>query len=187
MTEPSNDNGKPRSRNTVTSYPFEPKSNARLEPGQFWSIPLSDGRYGCGRVLAIARTADAYVPTNTRAFLAGLLDWVNASPPTAESIAGARVLRQGFVHVLAIQTTGRHVLGSRPLELDGATPLLWVTEFGLQRAWVYEGIRPLRRAEPTDAQLPIMETWGYDFIRLLAERAFVERASIDATPRRVGP
>ena len=29
----------------VPSYPFVPKSNVQLAPGQFWSIPLSDGRF----------------------------------------------------------------------------------------------------------------------------------------------
>ena len=35
----------------VAAYPFRPKSTAELEAGQFWSIPLPDGRFACGRVL----------------------------------------------------------------------------------------------------------------------------------------
>lgn len=30
------------------TYPFEPKSIAYLRAGQFWAVPLSDGRFGCG-------------------------------------------------------------------------------------------------------------------------------------------
>ena len=37
----------------MPKYPFEPKSNAHLMPGQFWGVPLSDGRWACGRVLAV--------------------------------------------------------------------------------------------------------------------------------------
>ena len=37
----------------MTSYPLTPKTNAHLIPGQFWSIPLADGRFGCGRVLRV--------------------------------------------------------------------------------------------------------------------------------------
>jgi hypothetical protein len=33
------------------SYPFTPKWNRYLLPGQFWAVPLSDGRFGCGRVM----------------------------------------------------------------------------------------------------------------------------------------
>ena len=32
-------------------YPFVPKSNRWLEPGQFWGVPLRSGRHACGRVL----------------------------------------------------------------------------------------------------------------------------------------
>jgi hypothetical protein len=35
----------------MTTYPFVPKTNAQLVAGQSWSIPLSDGRFACGRVL----------------------------------------------------------------------------------------------------------------------------------------
>jgi hypothetical protein len=34
-----------RRRGRRPGYPFEPKSNTWLEPGQFWGVPLSDGRY----------------------------------------------------------------------------------------------------------------------------------------------
>ena len=37
----------------MPKYPFEPRSNVHLRPGQFWGVPLSDGRWACGRVLAV--------------------------------------------------------------------------------------------------------------------------------------
>jgi len=37
----------------MTTYPLTPKTNAHLSPGQSWSIPLADGRFGCGRVLRV--------------------------------------------------------------------------------------------------------------------------------------
>jgi hypothetical protein len=46
----------------MPAYPFEPRSNSYLVPGQFWKVALRDGRYGCGRVLQgprfIARLAE---------------------------------------------------------------------------------------------------------------------------------
>ena len=70
----------------MADYPFVPKTNAKLLPGQFWSIPLSDGRFGCGRVL----TATPEAGYGARTWFTGaVLDWVGDAPPTAESIAGA--------------------------------------------------------------------------------------------------
>jgi hypothetical protein len=154
-------------------YPFEPKSNAHLEAGQFWAIPLSNGRFACGRVLDVPREPDPAFPVSSRIFLAGLLDWSASEPPTGESIAGVRLLEQGFAHILAIRTTGRLVLGCRPLELDGLTPYHWLSASVIGRdTWVYEGARRLRPADKADAGMPVLGVWGYGVIGRLAEFAF---------------
>ena len=157
------------------AYPFEPRSNARLEAGQFWGIPLSDGRFACGRVLAVPRVPDPAYPVNARAFLAGLLDWVGDAPPTSETIAGAPLWTQGFVHIKAIRENGRLVLGSRPLDLDGIEPALWLSHPIDGVTWVYAGATPIRPAGPGDAGLPPVEGWGFKLIERLAEQAFVTR------------
>ena len=97
-------------------YPFVPRSNAKLWPGQFWAIPLSDGRFACGRVLAID-VDKAYGGRST--FVAGLMDWVGRDPPNAQNIAGAPLLEVGSAHIGVIQESGSAVLGERPLEADG--------------------------------------------------------------------
>jgi hypothetical protein len=79
----------------MSKYPFEPRSNVHLRPGQFWGAALSDGRWACGRVLAVKTESDAYFPGNSRTFLAALMDWEGDEPPTAEAIAGWQVLAQG--------------------------------------------------------------------------------------------
>jgi hypothetical protein len=99
----------------MADYPFVPRSNASLTPGQFWSIPLSDGRFACGRVLAIDRQARYGAKTM---FVGGILDWVGDSPPTADSIAGRRVLEIGKGHVRVIAESGGAILGERPLDAD---------------------------------------------------------------------
>ena len=101
------------------TYPFAPKSNAQLEPGQFWSIPLSDGRFGCGRVLRVDRDRSY----GARVLLVGaILDWVGDRPPTAEAIAGREVLAVGTTHVRTISYGGGMVIGERPLAADGIEP-----------------------------------------------------------------
>ncbi len=85
-----------------------------MRPGQFWSIPLRDGRFACGRVLRIE-------PRGRTRFIGALLDWVGDAPPTAEAIAGRPVLEVGNVHVRAIGFDGGAIVGERPLEADGIT------------------------------------------------------------------
>ena len=83
-----------------------------LRPGQFWSVPLSDGRFGCGRVLGVDR-APGYGSRTW--FLGAVLDWVDAEPPTAEAISGAPVLEVGHAHIDVITSDGGVILGETPL------------------------------------------------------------------------
>lgn len=83
------------SRRAIT-YPFVPRSAAFLLPGQFWALPLSDGSFGCGRVIE----AGAPKGIGSRvSFIAGVLDWHANVPPTYETIAGATCLDQGSAHI----------------------------------------------------------------------------------------
>jgi hypothetical protein len=154
-------------------YPFVPKSNANLRAGQFWAVPLSDGRFGCARVLDVPRTPDLHVPTNSRMFLAGLLGWVDPRPPTTESIAGANLIAQGFAHIKTILTTGGAILGWRDLATDAIVPDRWRSHVAGGTVWLYEGARRLRPATDDDRDLPVMGTWGYSVLQLLAEQRFV--------------
>lgn len=111
-----------------------------LRPGQFWSVPLSDGRFGCGRVLNVDR-APGYGSRTW--FLGAVLDWVDAEPPTAESIAGAPVLEVGHAHIDVITSDGGAVLGEAPL------------------------------TEVPPASEQVMGYWGGGYTRKRAERRFV--------------
>jgi internalin A len=99
----------------ILKYPFVPKTNAKLEAGQFWGVPLSDGRFACGRVLRVDQERSYGARTM---FVAGLLDWVGNQPPTEETIAGSRLLEAANAHVRLIQHDGGLVLGHRPLYAD---------------------------------------------------------------------
>src|SRR6266566_811632 len=120
--EATNRNGwqreRPRKRlnhlRTVVNDHFKPKSNRHLRPGQFWAIPLADGRFAAGRVMAVP----AFGEKDTRGFVAGLMDWIGTRPPDAEALAGRAVVAQGSIRIEAITKTGGAILGLRPLELD---------------------------------------------------------------------
>src|SRR6266571_2363521 len=100
---------------TVVNDHFKPKSNRHLRPGQFWAIPLADGRFAAGRVMAVP----AFGEKDTRGFVAGLMDWIGARPPDAAALAGRTVVAQGKTRLEAITNTGGAVLGHRALELEG--------------------------------------------------------------------
>jgi hypothetical protein len=102
--------GRPMAR-----YPFVPKTTAHLAAGQLWSIPISDGRFGCGRVLRIDpdRAYGARV-----LFVGAILDWIGDEPPTPEAIAGRPALSIGVAHVRSVRENGGEIVGERPLELD---------------------------------------------------------------------
>jgi hypothetical protein len=109
-------------------------------------------------------------------FLGGLLGWHAKGEPTSESIAGARLLEQGAMHVLAIQRSGGQVLGNRPLELDALSPLECINGNVVQ-----VGYTPLRlwQREDTD-RLPTFSTWGYNYITLRAHKQFLGYIPRDA-------
>jgi hypothetical protein len=154
----------------IAIYPRVPRSAATLLPGEFWSIPLSDGSFACGRVIQAA----AREPGASRViFLAGLLDWHAEAVPTAESIAGASCLAQGSTHIKTILETGGQVLGMRPLGLDAIAPIEWRGAKHFPNSFVYLGLEPIRPQAPTDIQLPVKSTWGFMYIRELANHRFL--------------
>src|SRR5262245_49569999 len=106
----------PPVRRPKMKYPFQPKSTAHLKPGQFWSVPLTDGRFGCGRVLQLG---GALIPVKSRAFFGGLQAWVGEIPPSAETPLGSEFVRYGVIHVRAVSFANGAILGERSLEVDG--------------------------------------------------------------------
>src|SRR6476469_9439644 len=97
---------------TEAMYPFVPKSTAVLRPGQYWAVPLPDGRFACGRVVQVGCST---IPTPSRAFFGGLHHWIGAAVPSAEDIAGRPIVAWGVMHIRAIANLGGEVLGERDL------------------------------------------------------------------------
>jgi hypothetical protein len=153
------------------TYPFVPLSTATLLPGQFWAIPLSDGSFGCGRVLQLKPPGGIGARTM---FLAAVLDWHADVPPTSEAIEGARCLKQGEAHLKAITQTGGRVLGHRPLELDNIEPWEFRGAESHVNSYLYKGLQPLRPQQPADECLPVLSTWGFRMPVVLAEAYFIK-------------
>jgi hypothetical protein len=153
------------------TYPFAPKSTKSLIAGQFWAVPLSDGRFVAGRVIMLRKKEDG--KADLRGFLAGLLDWVGTQPPTSEAIAGHRTLEQGHAHIRTILHTGGAILGCRPLKADSIEPSLFLSGSPGAGCMLQRGFQVLRPATLREQhELPVFCTWGYNVIRLLAEKYF---------------
>ena len=155
-------------------YPFVPKSAAKLLPGEFWAIPLSDGTFACGRVIQV-KPKRRLGSTSRVMFLAGLLDWHARAAPTNESIAGAACLAQGQAHFKTITASGGRILGVRPLEADGIEPWTFRGARVHVNSHVLRGLDPLRPQRPSDEALPILSTWGYRVPVVLAEKRWLRR------------
>ncbi len=154
-----------RSQSMPEKYPFTPKSSHRLEPGDFWSIPLSNGKYSCGRVVERMPKGMAGAGVG---FLGGVLDWCGAIPPTNESIAGAAFLSQGIMHIKAIITTGGVILGNRSLVLDQLDAFTFVHGGIIQK-----GFTPVRTwCREDKGAFPALSWWGYDIAETIANRNF---------------
>ena len=145
------------------TYPFEPKSSAKLRPGDFWPIPLADGSFACGRVLQLAPKGMAGGRVQ---FFGALMDWRRPAAPTFDDLGGARSLEQGAMHIHSITRIGRAVVGHRPLELDGVQPWLFVNGNAVQKG--YERVRAWRPSDTAD--LPAFTWWGWNVIWLLANK-----------------
>jgi hypothetical protein len=154
------------------TYPFVPRSTATLLPGQFWAIPLSDGSFGCGRVIELKASGTEGARVT---FLAAVMDWHGDKPPTPDSLAGAKCLAQGQAHVKAITERGGSILGHRSLGLDDIEP--WEfrgAEFHVN-SFVHRGMQPVRPQKPEDGHFAVLSTWGYRVPAVIAERHFTKR------------
>lgn len=154
-------------------YPFMPRSTSSLVPGQFWAIPLRDGSFGCGRV--IETQAQGGIGSRV-IFLAAVLDWHSTVPPTLDSIAGAKCLDQGKLHLKAITEEGGCILGHRPLELDDIEPWEFRGAVFHANCDVLKGLQPVRAQQPSDERLPVLCGWGSGVPVVIAEARFLKRA-----------
>lgn len=125
-------------------YPFTPKSTAYLKPGQYWSIPLSNGNYACGVVLAKLTTNDK---VENRTFYAALLDWSSNKPPLEEEISWCQYLEKGALHIKAISEINSPILGQCSFKDMPQNPSEYLDD---------------------------IHTFGYSYLNALAEKHFGE-------------
>ena len=151
----------------ATCYPFKPKSTAHIQPGDFWAVPISGGRYGCGRVIALREPGQ----TGSKSMLlVGLMNWIGHAPPQAGDLGGLKTVHQAQIHLRSILETGGAILGPRPLEADEIEPDYFLSESPGSTCLLMKGYSFLRKATPSE-QLTFQSlmTWGYLIIQNRAQ------------------
>src|SRR5687768_1510656 len=144
-------------------FSFVPKSTAYLQPGQFWQIPLDNGKFACGRVVQFDYRNGK---KDSRCFLAGLMNWIGDEPPSADSIAGYCVIKQGSVHIKTIVEIGGAILGYRSLEVDRIEPQMFLSQSPGKGCRLMQGCNVLRPATAREQKVyPVFSTWGYKVLK----------------------
>ncbi|MFK7803770.1 MAG: Imm26 family immunity protein [Anaerolineae bacterium] len=146
------------------NYPFVPTKASEIQDGDFYFIPLSNGKFACGRVLLIKKKSGR----RTKTVLVGLHDWFGENHPTKADIHECKIIEQGVIHINSIGYVGGEVIGHKPLDEDGLKPLLQ-----FEAGYLLDGFENI-------GQLPVEEyekysrrfTYGLDVMRLLAEKHF---------------
>lgn len=147
-------------------YPLVPKSTVNLRPGQFWAIPMDDGRFACGRILQLGGEEN---PTPTRAFFGGLHAWVGLNPPRAATSFGKIFVDVGMMHIRAVTNSGGHILGERDLVQDEIQLPELLSAHGGAGTMILSGAAHVRRARREEwGKMPVLRVWGYDVIVELA-------------------
>jgi hypothetical protein len=99
---------------TTRDFPFAPRSTASLEVGDLIGVPCEPSGWACLQVTDLKRSGSGSKTT----FVAGVLPWRGADPPTSDSTAGLTALEQALVAVELFTEGGLEVHDSGEV-LDG--------------------------------------------------------------------
>lgn len=146
--------------------PFIPTKASEINNGDFYYIPLSNGRFACGRVLIIEEKSGR----KTKSILVGLHDWNGERFPTSEDIHGCKIIEQGVMHINSIGHVGGEIVGHKPLEDDGLKPIIQFEAGYLINGFTYYKKIPIVEGE----QYSKRTTYGLNVIKGLAEKHFVK-------------
>ncbi len=147
-------------------YPFLPKSNLRLELGEYFNLPLSNGYNAFFVVL------DIPVKKDRISIFIGMLDQMASGEKLDPNKEYTKCLWQSSVHIKTIKECGGLIQGKiKPIvpeeELDSG---------GGQYCRVMRGYTAVRKATKKDiAKLKIQTTSGYNVARIVAEKHWIRR------------
>jgi hypothetical protein len=149
-------------------YPFVPVKASEIQEGDFYYIPLSNGKFACGRLLLLKRKSGR----KTKSILVGLHDWTGDEYPTKEDIHQCDIIEQGVMHINSISHVKGEVLGHKPLSEDNLKPLLQFEAGDLLDGFENIGKLPVEDYKKYSRR----STYGLNVIKLLAEKNFVKNS-----------
>ena len=153
----------------LRTFPFLPKSNAHLMPGDFWSFQFGNDRYAAGRVVELPwQHQDG---SDRRTFLAGLMDWSGHVRAVPDDLANRKMLDQGRMHVRAFSFSDWKVEGNRDLNSDYLEP--WLFKTATYTQFVRKGLGAERLGTKDELRTcSVRGAWGMTFIVELAKMHF---------------
>lgn len=111
------------------------------------------------------------VSDSRRGFLAGLVDWHGPKEPLHTEIVESNLVAQGVGHVKMILEGYGCITGTLPPEVAPPSPLLWTEHLGGREWGLFRGLVLVDRISQEEAEnYPRRNTWGYNFINLLAAK-----------------
>ncbi len=153
----------------TVEYPLVPDSEDQLQAGQFWSIPLRNGSYGCGVVVELDKKSGV-------AFFHGvLLDWRDSTPPTqAVVISSTEILAKSFCGAAAITVGGGRIEGRVEVERLAIELPEEIDSVAGHNRKVFQGSTIVRDASADDLrQLQTRGMGSMGSFRVAAERRLV--------------
>lgn len=119
------------------TFPFSPRSAAKLALGDLLAIPCDDGTWGVLQVSGLESGARS-------TFHAGVLRWRGQSPPTSSDIDGLEFVEHGLTPIGIFKHGGVEVVGTAALAAGiqsnlnefsvGSTHKVWGWRTAMNRA-----------------------------------------------------
>ncbi len=143
----------------MKKYPYLPKSNLKIELGEYWSLTLDNGKYAFFVFLDIPTDGDQ------RSVLIGLVDYTSFEPLLLNS--RHKILWQSVVHIKSVAECGGLVQG----KIAKLSPLLERCSHGGKHCQILCGFSPLRMATPEDMNLfDVRKASGFMVPRTVANK-----------------
>jgi hypothetical protein len=148
-------------------YPFIPKSNLKLERGEYFNIPLNNGHHAYVMILDLPDEKDR------RGFYIGLLNITSVKPEIKNG--DYKIIKQWNAHIKTIEKCGGMIQG----KLIPITPNIEKDCASGQNCNVVQGYRILRKATDLDRiYLDVQRTSGYMVPKIIAEKHFRDLADV---------
>jgi len=147
-------------------YPFLPKSNLKLERGQYWNLPLTNGKDAFFVIL------DIPTKKNRMTIFIGMLDEISTEEKLDPNKRYKKILWQSSVHIKTIRECG----GLIQDKIGPIVPEEELNSAGGEYCRVMRGYTAVRKANENDiANLKVQTTSGYNVARIVAEKRWIRR------------